>query len=89
MGTNGDHSVTCSGVTFTFKTFPWPRNNTTIQKGQCPELVFSLWIHINSEQLIFSHFSHIKKNTSYEHLFIQRKENSDVELTSLSSQTDG
>ena len=39
-GDNGDSTVTCSGVTFTFKT--WSGNNTTIQKGQFPGLIFSL-----------------------------------------------
>lgn len=41
-GDNGDSIVTCSGVTFTFKTFSWPGNNTTVQRGQFPELMFSL-----------------------------------------------
>ena len=41
-GDNGDSIVTCSGVTFTFKTFSWRGNNTTIQRGQFPELMFSL-----------------------------------------------
>jgi len=41
-GDNGDSTVTCSGVTFTFKTFSWLTNNTTIQKGQFPGLMFSL-----------------------------------------------
>ena len=41
-GNNGDSTVTCSGVTFTFKTFPWPGNNTTVQVGQFPGLMFSL-----------------------------------------------
>jgi len=41
-GDNGDSTVTCSDVTFTFSTFSWPRFNTTVQNGQFPELIFSL-----------------------------------------------
>jgi len=41
-GDNGDGTVTCSGVTFTFKTLSWPGNTTTIQNGQFPGFIFSL-----------------------------------------------
>ena len=41
-GGNGDSIVTCSGVMFTFKKLPWLGNNTTVQQGQFPELMFSL-----------------------------------------------
>jgi len=41
-GDNGDSTVPCSGVTFTFKTTSCPGNCTTTQKGQFPGLIFSL-----------------------------------------------
>ena len=41
-GYKGDSIVTCSGVTFTFKTFSWLSNDTTVQQGQFPGLMFSL-----------------------------------------------
>ena len=41
-GDNGDRTVTCSGVTFTFKTVHYITNCTTIHKGQFPGFIFSL-----------------------------------------------
>ena len=41
-GDNGDSIVSCSGVTFTFHTSSWLRNNTTVQQGQFPGLMFSI-----------------------------------------------
>ena len=40
-GDNGDQFVTCSGVTFKFSN-TYSSNGTNIQKGQFPELMFSL-----------------------------------------------
>ena len=41
-GDNGDSTVTCSGVTFTFSNVSHKVNGSTTQRGQFPELMFSL-----------------------------------------------
>ena len=41
-GRDGVSSVQCSGVTFTFKVSSPPSNGTRIDKGQFPELLFSI-----------------------------------------------
>ena len=41
-GENGVRSVQCSGVTFTFKDSSPPNNGTCVDRGQFPELLFSI-----------------------------------------------
>jgi len=41
-GDDGDSTVTCSGVTFTFLDIATTGGGTTTQQGQFPELIFSL-----------------------------------------------
>jgi len=41
-GDHGDNTVTCSGVTFTFLNIDITGSGTTVQRGQFPEIIFSL-----------------------------------------------